>query len=131
MSETSKLQLHEAVSEIRRLLIESAEEQLVAFVEPLHPSDLADLVEHLDDEERLSLLEIVPAPLASEALAEMEEDEHPAELLAQMEPARIAELVEELADDDAADLIGDLEPDEQERILGSVPAPDEIRELLV
>ena len=130
MSETSKLQLHEAVSEIRRLLIESAEEQLVAFVEPLHPSDLADLVEHLDDEERLSLLEIVPAPLASEALAEMEEDEHPAELLAQMEPARIAELVEELADDDAADLIGDLEPEEQERVLGSVPAPDEIRELL-
>ena len=130
MSETSKQELHEAISEIRRLLAQRTAEPVIAFVEPLHPSDLADLVEHLDAEERLALLEIVPAPLASEALAEMEEEEHPAELLAQMEPARIAELVEELADDDAADLIGDLEPDEQERILDSVPAPEEIRELL-
>ena len=130
MSETSKQELREAISEIRRLLAQRTAEPVIAFVEPLHPSDLADLVEHLDAEERLTLWVIVPAPLASEALAEMEEEEHPAELLAQMEPARIAELVEELADDDAADLIGDLEPDEQERILDSVPTSEEIRELL-
>ena len=74
MSETSKQELHEAISEIRRLLAQRSAEPVVAFVEPLHPSDLADLVEHLDAEERLALLEIVPAPLASEALAEMEEE---------------------------------------------------------
>ena len=60
----------------------------------------------------------------------MEEEEHPAELLAQMPPDRIAELVGELADDDAADLIGELEPADRERVLDSVAESEEIRELL-
>lgn len=125
--------LSETVREIQRLLERGAVDELVDFVGRLHPSDLADVIEHLDtDEERLRLLQVLPAPLASEALAEMEDEERPAELLARLEPTRIAELVDELADDDAADLIGDLEPAEQARVLGSVPVPDadEILELL-
>jgi magnesium transporter len=132
MSETAD-RLPETIRAIQRLLEREAAQELLKFVEDLHPSDLADVLEHIEGEEaRLRLLEILPAPLASDTLAEMEEEEHPAELLAQMEPERIAELVEELADDDAADLIGELEPEEQERVLDSVsdPEAEEIRELL-
>jgi magnesium transporter len=130
MSEsTDRLQSH--LAELQRLLSSGEVEGLVGWVEGLHGSDLADVVEHIEDEkDRLRLLELLPAGLASEALSEMEEDEHPAELLAAMEPERIAELVEELADDDAADLIGELEPEEQARVLDAVEDPEEIRELL-
>lgn len=130
MSENLTQLRAQQISEIRRHLEAGATEALIAYVEPLHSSDLADVLEHLDELERIAVLELIPAPLASDALSEMEEEEHPGELLARMEPARIAELVEELADDDAVDLIGELEPEAQERVLESVPDSDEIRELL-
>ncbi len=130
MSENPEQQRKQQIEAIRRHLEIGARESLIAYVEPLHPSDLADVLEQMEESERISLLEIIPAPLASDALSEMEEEKHPGELLARMEPERIAELVEELADDDAVDLIGELEPEEQERLLESVPDSEEIRELL-
>lgn len=132
--------MHENPEEQRRLLIEEIRvrleagdmDALFAFVEPLHPSDMADVLEHVEEAERMALLELIPAALASDALAEMEEEERPGELLASMEPERIAEIVEELADDDAADLIGELDPEEQARVFESVPDEEEreIRQLL-
>lgn len=130
MSDSAE-RVHKNLAELQRLLNSGDVDVLLGWVDDLHPSDLADVIEHLDDDEaRLRLLELLPAELASDTLAEMEDEEDPAGLLAQMEPDRIAELVEELADDDAADLIGDLEPDEQERVLEAVEDSAEIRELL-
>ena len=132
MPENTEEQRHLLIEEIRGRLRAGDRDELIAFVAPLHPSDVADVVEHLDEVERIALLQVIPAPLASDALAEMEEEERPGELLASMEPQRIAELVEELADDDAADLIGELDPAERERLFESVPDEEEqeIRELL-
>lgn len=99
----------------------------------LHPSDVADLLEGLDDTDRqVALLRALPAELASEALAEMEDGEDRADLLGALEPAKSAELLNELADDDAADLIGELEPEEAARILAALPLEDaaDLRDLL-
>lgn len=132
MPENPEEQRHLLIEEIRRRLASGDRDALIAFAAPLHASDMADVVEHLDEAERIALLQVIPAPLASDALAEMEEEEHPGELLASLAPERIAELVEELADDDAADLIGELEPAERDRLFESVPDEEEqeIRELL-
>ena len=98
----------------------------------LHPSDVADVLESLSDADRLAVLRALPAELASETLAEMEEDERAAELLAAMTPHRGARLLSELADDDATDLVGDLRPEARARILAEMPDHEagEIRELL-
>ncbi|WP_419161031.1 magnesium transporter [Candidatus Palauibacter sp.] len=132
MPENPEEQRHLLIDEIRIRLESGDTDALIAFVEPLHPSDVADVLEHFDGVERIALLQLIPAPLASYALAEMEEEERPGELLASMGPERIAELVEELADDDAADLIGELDPEEQDRVFESVPDEEEqeIRQLL-
>ena len=87
----------------------------------LHPSDLADLVERLDEPDQVALLSALPVQIASEALAEMEEGEDRGDLLAALAPERGAELIEELADDDAADLMGELEAAEQQKILDALP----------
>jgi len=100
----------------------------------LHPSDIADLVEGLDEEEhQVLLLSALPKGLASETLAEMEEGEDRADLLAALHPEKGAELLQELADDDAVDLIGELEPEERQRILAALPVEDagELRGLLL
>jgi len=105
---------------------------LEVFLAELHPSDIADVVESVDGDTRLAMLRALPAELASEALAEMEEADVRAELLAALEPTESAELLHELPDDDAADLIGELEPEDQDRILAQLPAEEagEIRDLL-
>ncbi len=103
------------VDELARLLTEI----------DLHPSDVADLLESLDDVgAQVALIRALPAELASEALAEMEDGDDRADLLATLEPAKGAELLHELADDDAADLIGDLEPEDAAAILAALPIED-------
>lgn len=92
-----------------------------ALVEDLHPSDLADIIERLDEGERVSLVSALPAELASETLAEMEQGENRSELLAALSPEKGAELIEELADDDAVDLMGELAVPDQRKILDALP----------
>ena len=46
----------------------------------LHPSDLADLIESLDEHYRVEILCMLPTILASETLSEMDESEGRAEL---------------------------------------------------
>ena len=106
---------------------------LHAALEELHPSDVADLVESLEDDQQVRVLSSLPAELASETLAEMEEGEERGDLLAALHPSKGAELLQELADDDAADLIGELEPHEQLRLLEALPKEDagDIRGLLL
>ena len=98
----------------------------------LHPSDVADVLASLEGSERVALMRVLPVELASEALAEMEEAEDRAELLAALAPERGAELLRELDDDDAADLIAELEPQEQASLLARMPVEDagDIRDLL-
>src|SRR5687767_11866079 len=90
---------------------------LEALLPDLHPSDVADVLALLEEPERIALMGVLPVELASEALAEMEEDEDRAELLAALAPEQGAAIIRELDDDDAADLIADLDPAGQRRIL--------------
>ena len=107
---------------IHRLLEKDDAAGVGALLEDLHPSDIADLVEQLDDvDEQVRVLELLPADVSAEALAEIESHEHPEEILSSLDPRRIAELLAELPDDDAVDLIGQLSPEEQARVLATLP----------
>jgi len=107
---------------IHRALEDHDEAAVEALLEDLHPSDIADLVEQLDDvDEQVRVFELLPADVSAEALAEIESHEHPEEILSQLEPRRIAEIIAELPDDDAVDLIGELSPEEQARVLAALP----------
>ena len=99
----------------------------------LHASDIADVIASVSSEaRRKQVLEALPTDIASETLAEMEEDEDRAELLTAFGAKRGAEFLQELADDDAADLVGELEPADQDRFLAALPNEEagEIRDLL-
>lgn len=127
MSETGELGLEEL-----QALLAGTDATLDARLKDLHASDIADLIEGLEDDERLRLLRRLSPEVAADALSEMEEVEGPAELLLQLDPGQIAAIVEEMADDDAADIIGELEPHQQAEVLSTVSVPDaaQIEELL-
>jgi len=117
---------------VRSLLRAGDEPGLIAYLDRFHPSDIAAILAELDDEERISVLSTLPAEIASEALAEMEREALPEELLAALGPERVGELIAELADDDAADLLRELPPEEQAAVLATLPRLEagELRELL-
>lgn len=130
---TESVERIEAIRDrVVELLARGEAATLRPYLESLHGSDLADLIEALDEEQRVELVHFLPAELAADALAEMEDVEKPAELLMQLQPDRIAEIVEEMADDDAADILGELAPEMQARVLSAVSVPEaaDIEELL-
>ncbi|HET7322007.1 MAG TPA: CBS domain-containing protein, partial [Longimicrobiaceae bacterium] len=122
------------LEELRGLIASGSRHAIHDRLARHHPSDLADLLAALDEEERRHvLLALTPTPaLAAEALAEMEWEEHPEDALAALDPAEIARFVSQLSDDDAADIIGELDADDQERILGALPLLEarDLRDLL-
>jgi magnesium transporter len=107
--------------------------EMPAFVRRAHdlePADLADVLAALDEKERVTAVNALPAELSSQALVEMPEEAHAEETLAALEPERAAEIVEELEDDDAADILGELPVADQERILQEVEHRADVDRLL-
>jgi magnesium transporter len=125
-------QLEQVLAQVLRLLEAGDFEALRTALQSVHASDLADLVEDLEPDQRLALLHHLPSDVAADTLAEMEDFERPGELLLQLEPQRAAEIVDRMADDDAADVIGELEPAQQAQVLAAVADEQaaEIEELL-
>lgn len=132
MTQPASKDTEKIAAELREVLATGNGARLVDFVARFHPSDLADLIEWLEDEERVAVLTALPAAAASDALVEMEEEEHPEDLLVALAPQKRAELLQELPADDAVDLIADLEPEERAQLLAELPVEEagELRDLL-
>jgi magnesium transporter len=93
------------------------------LIEPLHPADVADLIEHLKPEERKLFLEITRHVLEPETISHLEESLRE-EVVEQMRPEELAEVVSELDSDDAVDLLEDMDEEKQQEVLNRVPAEE-------
>ena len=94
-------------------------EAAAALVEPLHEADLADLVEQLSPARRRAFLALVWDDIDRDFLVELEEGVRD-EVLAALEPGRLAEAARDLDSDDVVYLLGDLEQDTQAEVLGAL-----------
>ncbi|MGQ0486530.1 MAG: magnesium transporter [Hyphomicrobiales bacterium] len=89
----------------------------------LHAADLADLIEALEQPDRVSLIAALGRGFDVEALAELDETVRDA-LMEALPNEVIASAVKKLDTDDALYLIEDLEETEQQDILAKVPRED-------
>ncbi len=113
----------ELLENIKAALNEADIAQVEALIEPLHPADVADLIEHLDPEERRLFLEITRHVIEPETISHLE-DTLRDEVVETMRPEELAEVVTELDSDDAVDILEDLEPERQQQVLDSMPAEE-------
>jgi len=106
--------------------------ELKAALEDYHASEIAIIFEKLSQEERERIINVLPVEVASDVIAEMDEEHHPEDILFNLDPEKRSEIIEELDYDDATDLISQLEEHEQHEILRDVDHEDatEIRSLL-
>src|SRR3569623_402005 len=93
------------------------------LVQPLHPADIADLIELAARDEREGLVKALAGISSPDVLAEL--NEHVREdLLDEMEPQQVADIAGQLETDDAVALIEDLDRDEQQAVLRAMEPDD-------
>src|SRR5215210_7239635 len=94
-----------------------------ALVEPLHPADVADLIELAARDEREGLVRALAEIVDADVLAEMNEHVREA-LLDALEPQQVADLAGQMDTDDAVAILEDLEADEQQAVLRAMEPDD-------
>lgn len=96
---------------------------LDTLLDPLHPADIADLLEQISEAERRAFLSLWSTGLDGEVLSELEDSLR--EEVIEYLPAHVLKgAVRELESDDVVDLIEDLQDDQQEMILDALDDAD-------
>ena len=115
----------ELLENVQAALAEGDIQQVEALIEDLHPADVADLMEHLEPEERQLFVQITRHVIEPETISHLDETVRD-EVIEQLGPQTLAEVVSELDTDDAVELLEDLEPEQQEQVLQSVPVEERV-----
>jgi magnesium transporter len=111
------------VRRVQDALEEGETDAVYDMVEPLHPADIADLFELIDEDERLPLARAINDQMGVEVFAEL--NDHVRELLLDELPADIiADIAEQLETDDAVAMIEDLDEADQQAVLAELEPED-------
>ncbi|MET0252094.1 MAG: CBS domain-containing protein, partial [Novosphingobium sp.] len=113
----------EFVRHVAEALESGERDEVYALVEPLHPADIADLFELLDQADRAPFAIAISDLMGPEVLSEL--NDHVRELLIEALPADVvAEIAEQMETDDAVALIEDLDEPEQRAVLAELDPED-------
>ena len=111
---------------VRRVLAslnDGVDESTYDLVEPLHPADIADLFELIDNENRPALAGAITDLLGADVLSEL--NDYVREDIIEFLPAeQVAELAGQLETDDAVAIIEDLDAADQQAVLEELEPED-------
>ena len=122
MDEETRLR-PEFVNRVLDAVDEGDDETARKLVQPLHPADVADLIELARSDERDGLVKALAGIISPGVLAELN-DYVREDLLDEMEPQQVADIAGQLETDDAVALIEDLDADEQQAVLQRMEPDD-------
>lgn len=113
------------VRSIQDALEAGATQAVYELVEPLHPADIADLLELLDRGQRHEMAAAITDLMSSEVIAELN-DYVREDMMEALPAGAVALIAEQLETDDAVQLIEDLDEDDQQAILAALEPEDRI-----
>jgi len=119
------------IEEVKHFAEQGDRQGLKKLIDDMRAADLADLIEHLDPEERLFIFNLLEPDGAGEVLVEIETPVQE-RILKDLDNQAITEIVQGLDSDDAADLVGDLPDDRARQIIERVgyEVSEELEKLL-
>ncbi|WP_300062142.1 magnesium transporter [uncultured Roseobacter sp.] len=97
--------------------------KLTELMEPLHPADIADLLEQINAFDRSRLIRLYGREFDGEILSELDEAIRE-DVIAVLTPQVLTQAVRDMDSDDVVDLVEDLEDHQQEAILEALPDAD-------
>ena len=110
---------------VRSALASGNRTNLTEALEPLHPADIADLIEQLSTTDRARFIRLYDNKFYGDILSEI--DEHIREqVISELNPDVLAEAVRDLESDDVVDLVEDLEEKQKETILDALEEGDRV-----
>jgi len=98
---------------------------LVALMDPLHPADIADLLEQMDGGTRRAAVSLYDKEFDGDILSELD-DGLRQEIISYLRPDVLIEAVRDLESDDIVDLIEDLESENQTAVLDALDDSDRL-----
>lgn len=113
------------LEQLRAHLDDADAAELADVTAPLHASDLGDVLEALDADERLSLVRLLGDKFDFQALTEVD-DHIRADIVDDMSVKDIARGVSGLDTDDAVYILEDIDAPDREEILAQMPAFDRL-----
>ncbi len=113
------------VAEVIEAVGRGSSDAIDALLDPLHPADIAHLLELIDDHDRRALLSVWKGGMDGDILSELDEGLRD-EIVESLEPSELADVVRELESDDVVDLVESLEEEQQEAVLGALEASERV-----
>ncbi|MCP4714473.1 MAG: magnesium transporter [Deltaproteobacteria bacterium] len=101
-------------------LIEQGQEiKILSLIAKLHPDDIADVIDALEEEQKSKLFKLLDVETASDVIMEIGEISREF-ILEDISQEKLTEIVDDMPSDDAADLIADLPDDQAQEILSHI-----------
>ncbi len=113
------------VAEVLNAVMQGDAAAIDALLDPLHPADIAHLIELIDSRERRDLLTLWQGGIDGDILSELDENLRE-EIIQQLAPAELATALRDLDSDDVVDLVEYLDEDQQEAVLDALDASDRV-----
>nr|WP_315379385.1 magnesium transporter [uncultured Sphingomonas sp.] len=113
----------EFVSAVLEAVDEGDAETAHMLVAPLHPADIADLIELVPSERRADVVTAISDLIDGDVLAEMNDWVREA-LVDALEPHQVADIAAELDTDDAVAIIEDMDVEDQREVLRALDPDD-------
>ena len=119
------------VQQIERLFEAEDKSALRELLSDQRSSDIAEVVELVDNEQRRAIFDAMDKPTSAEVLEKVDEATR-AELFDLLEDEELSSILSELDPDDAADVLSELPEEERAALLESIPPAEsaEIQELM-
>ncbi len=99
--------------------------RLDSLLDPLHPADIAAIIEQIDARQRRALLALWHGGVDGDILSELDEGLRE-EVIESLAPDQLAEALRDLESDDVVDLVEFLDEDQQEAVLEALEGPDRV-----
>jgi Mg/Co/Ni transporter MgtE (contains CBS domain) len=113
------------VADVLNAVMQGDAAAIDALLDPLHPADIAHLIEQIDSRERRDLLTLWQGGIDGDILSELDENLRE-EIIQQLRPDELATALRDLDSDDVVDLVEYLGEDQQEAVLDALDASDRV-----
>ncbi|MBA4756891.1 magnesium transporter [Sphingosinicella sp.] len=111
------------VDEVTDALAAGDTARVQELVEPLHPADIADLIEQVEPGERQVLAAALGDVLDADVISEMNEVVRE-QLIDVLDAGQVADVVTQMETDDAVAILEDMDEEDQAEVLRSLPADE-------
>ena len=123
---------NELIEKVSQLISKRKNSEIKKIGDGFHYADLAEIIDELDENQRIYLIKLIDSDKTSDILTELDEDVRE-KILKTLSPKEIAGEITEMDSDDAADILDELTDERKEKVISLIKddnITENIRELL-